>query len=315
MSQPVPETDIRDFLRTRRARLTPEQAGLAPHLGARRVPGLRREEVAQLAGVSVDYYVRLERGRTTSVSAAVLNAVAHALQLNSTERNHLFALANPAGQHPGETSAQRARPGLLRVLENITDVPALLLGHRLDVLAVNHLARALYRDFEGLPAGERNMARYMFLAPEARDLYVDWPETARENVGMLRLYASHHPRDPRLAQLAGELSAGDRDFGRWWSEHDVYQPKYGSKRYHHALAEDFTLGFEAFTPIGDSDQTLGLYTVEPGSPSENALRMLARWTPSNTHTDRTQTDETRAGAAVSAHRQQPAPGKGGGRGR
>ncbi|MFE2875154.1 helix-turn-helix domain-containing protein [Streptomyces roseus] len=271
----MPETDIRDFLRTRRARLTPEQAGLTPYPGARRVPGLRREEVAQLAGVSVDYYVRLERGRTTSVSAAVLNAIAHALQPNDTERNHLIALANPAGQHPGEASAQRARPGLLRVLENITEVPALLLGHRLDVLAVNHLARALYLDFEGLPAGERNMARYMFLAAEARDLYVDWPETARENAGMLRLYASHYPHDPRLAQLVGELSAGDRDFRRRWSEHDVYQPEYGSKRYHHPLAGDLTLGFEALTPIGDPDQTPGLHTVEPRSPAENALHMLA----------------------------------------
>ncbi|GHI66196.1 transcriptional regulator [Streptomyces nojiriensis] len=309
----MPETDIRDFLRTRRARVTPEQAGLAPYPGARRVPGLRREEVARLAGVSVDYYVRLERGRTTSVSAAVLNAVAHALQLNDTERSHLFALANPAGQHPDTTTAQRARPGLLRVLENITDVPALLLGHRLDILAVNHLARALYRDFEGLPAGERNMARYMFLAPQARDLYADWPETARENVGMLHLYASHHPHDPRLAQLAGELSASDPDFRRWWSEHDVYQPKYGSKRYRHPLAGDLTLAFEALTPIGDPDQTLGLYTVEPGSPSENALRMLAGWTASNTHRDRTQADGAPAGA--SAHRPQPAPAKGAGRGR
>ncbi|MCX4804713.1 helix-turn-helix transcriptional regulator [Streptomyces sp. NBC_01214] len=313
MSQPVPDTDIRDFLRTRRARLTPEQAGLAPYPGARRVPGLRREEVAQLAGVSVDYYVRLERGRTTSVSAAVLSAVAHALQLNDTERNHLFALANPTGQQTDTTTAQRARPGLLRVLENITDVPALLLGNRLDILAVNHLARALYRDLEGLPVGERNMARYMFLAPEARDLYVDWPETARENVGMLHLYASHHPRDPRLAQLVGELSAGDRDFRRWWSEHDVYQPKYGSKRYHHPLAGDLTLGFEAFTPIGEPDQTLGLYTVEPGSSSENALRMLADWTASNTHRDGTRADG--APAEASAHQLQPAPGKGAGRGR
>ncbi|MFF4449998.1 helix-turn-helix domain-containing protein [Streptomyces sp. NPDC001502] len=275
MSQHVPEADIRDFLRTRRARITPEQAGLPPHLGVRRVPGLRREEVAQLAGVSVDYYVRLERGRTTSASAAVLNAVAHALQLNDTERNHLFALANPTGQRPHAGTAQRARPGLLRALENITDVPALLLGHRLDILATNDLARTLYRDFEGQPAGEPNMARYMFLAPEARDLYVDWPGTARENVGMLHLYASHHPHDPRLAQLVGELSVSDPDFRRWWAEHDVYQPEYGSKRYHHPLAGDLTLGFEAFTPMGDPDQTLGLYTVEPGSPSENALRTLA----------------------------------------
>ncbi|MFD4870974.1 helix-turn-helix domain-containing protein [Streptomyces sp. NPDC058412] len=215
---------------------------------------MRREEVAQLAGVSVDYYVRLERGRTTSVSAAVLNAIAHALQLNDTERNHMFALANPTGQQTDTTTAQRSRPGLLRVLENITDVPALLLGHHLDVLAVNHLGRALYGDFEGLQVGERNM-------------------------------------------------------GRWWSEHDVYQPEYGSKRYHHPFAGDLTLGFEAFRPVGEPDQTLGLYTVEPGSPSENALRMLVGWT------GRTRADGDRAGAGVSAHPQRPGPGKGAGRGR
>ncbi|MBZ9644329.1 helix-turn-helix domain-containing protein [Streptomyces sp. PSKA30] len=278
-------------MRTRRARITPEQAGLAPHPGVRRVPGLRREEVAQLAGVSVDYSIRLERGRSTSVSASVLDAVACALQLNETERNQLFALAKPAAQRPHTRAAQRARPGLLQALENIADVPALLLGHHLDVLATNHLARAFYLDFDGLPAGERDMARYIFLHDAARDLYVDWPETARENVGMLHLYASHHPHDPRPAQLAGELSVSDRDLRRWWAGHDVYQPQHGSKRYHHPLVGDLTLGFEAFTPAGDPDQTLGLYTVEPGSPSEHALRMLAGWAADNTHTQREEAAE------------------------
>ncbi|MET8129544.1 helix-turn-helix transcriptional regulator [Streptomyces sp. NPDC005065] len=283
MSEHVPETDLREFLRTRRARITPEQAGLPPHPGVRRVPGLRREEVAQLAGVSVDYYVRLERGRSTSASASVLEAVARALQLNDTERNHLFALAKPTRQRPRTRATQCARPGLLRALENVADIPALLLGHRLDLLATNRLACALYLDFGALPAGERNMARYIFLNDAARDLYVDWPGTAREIVGMLHLYASHHPHDPRLAQLVGDLSDSDRDFRRWWADHDVYQPQYGSKRYHHPLVGDLTLGFEAFMPMGDPDQTLGLYTVEPGSPSENALRMLAGWTAENPH--------------------------------
>ncbi|MGW1916809.1 helix-turn-helix transcriptional regulator [Streptomyces sp. NPDC002076] len=274
MTEHRPETDLRDFLRTRRARITPEQAGLTPHLGARRVPGLRREEVAQLAGVSVDYYVRLERGRSSSVSASVLEGVARALQLDETERAHLFALAAATRGRPRAVSSQRARPGLLRALDNIADVPALLLGHRLDVLATNRLARALYVDFDALPSEERNMARYMFLNDAARELYVDWPETARENVGMLRLYGSHHPQDPRLAQLVGELSAADRDFRRWWADHEVFLPRHGVKHYHHPLVGDLTLGFEAFTPMGDTDQTLGLYTVEPGSPSERALRRL-----------------------------------------
>ncbi|MED7826975.1 helix-turn-helix domain-containing protein [Streptomyces chiangmaiensis] len=283
MSQHAPETDLREFLRTRRARITPEQAGLAPHPGVRRVPGLRREEVAQLAGVSVDYYVRLERGRSASVSASVLEAVARALQLSDTERSHLFALAKPARRQPRAMAAQRARPGLLRALVNIAEVPVLLLGHRLDVLAVNRLARAFYLDFDALPPGERNMARYMFLNDAARDLYVDWPETGREIVGMLRLYGSHHPRDPRLAELVGDLSAQDEDFRRWWADHEVFLPRYGTKRYHHPLVGDLTLGFEAFTPMGDPDQTLGLYTVEPGSPSEQALRKLAEWSAVDTH--------------------------------
>jgi transcriptional regulator with XRE-family HTH domain len=283
MSERASDADLREFLRTRRARITPEQAGLPPHPGVRRVPGLRREEVAQLAGVSVDYYVRLERGRGTSVSASVLEAVARALQLSDTERQHLFALAKPTRQRPRAVAAQHARPGLVQALENITDIPALVLGHRLDVLATNRLIRALYPDFDAMPASERNMARYMFLNPAARDLYVDWAETAREQVGMLRLYASHHPHDPRLAQLVRDLSVSDQDFRRWWADHDVYLPQHGTKRYRHPLVGSLTLGFEAFTPTGDPDQTFGLYTVEPGSPSENTLRLLASWTADNTH--------------------------------
>jgi transcriptional regulator with XRE-family HTH domain len=278
MGQEVPETDIRVFLRSRRARISPEQAGLPMLPGVRRVPGLRREEVAQLAGVSVDYYVRLERGRSASVSVSVLDAVARALQLNDAERDHLFALAKPARRRPRAAATQRARPGLLHALQNIADIPAMILGHRLDVLALNRLASSFYSDFDGLPPEERNMARFMFLNDAARDLYVDWSDTAREVVGMLHLYASHHPHDPRLSELVGDLSVSDRDFRRWWADQDVYRPSYGAKRYRHPLVGELTLGFEAFTPTGDLDQTLALYTVEPGSPSEHALRVLASWT-------------------------------------
>ncbi|GIF99054.1 transcriptional regulator [Catellatospora citrea] len=256
--------------------------------GGRRVSGLRREEVAQLAGVSVDYYIRLERGRNANVSAAVLTAVARALQLDETERRHLFALAGPTRQRAGgQPDQQTPRPGLLRVLDSITDIPALLLGHRLDVLALNHLARALYPELAAMPAGERNMARYAFLTDAARSLYVDWPDTARESVGMLRLYASHHPDDPRLAELVDELSSADPDFRRWWVNHEVYLPQHGTKPYHHPLVGPLTLAFEAFTPMGDPDQTLGLYTVEPGSKSEDALRLLAgRVEPQPTNSNR-----------------------------
>ncbi|SDC91408.1 helix-turn-helix transcriptional regulator [Rhodococcus tukisamuensis] len=275
MDADVPDTDLREFLRSRRARISPEQAGLPEFPGVRRVPGLRREEVAQLAGVSVDYYVRLERGRNTHVSVSVLEAVARALQLDDTERDHLFALAKPTRRRPRATPAQRPRQGLLRVLDNVADIPALILGNRLDVLAMNRLACSFYPGFDHVLTGDWNMARYMFLDNAARDLYVDWSETARENVGMLRLYSSHHPHDPRLAELVGELSEGDQDFRRWWAEQDVYRPKYGTKRYRHPVAGDLTLGFEALTPADNPDQTLGLYTVEPGSPSANALRILA----------------------------------------
>jgi hypothetical protein len=198
--------------------------------------------------------------------------VARALQLDDTERDHLFALAKPTRQRP-RAATQQARQGLLRVLENISDIPALVLGHRLDVLAMNRLALSFYPNFDDLPAGEWNMARFMFLNDTARDLYLDWPETARENVGMLHLYASHHPDDPRLTELVGDLSA-DPDFRRWWADQDVYRPTYGAKRYRHPLVGELTLGFEAFTPAGDTGHTLGLYTVEPRSPSENALRKI-----------------------------------------
>jgi transcriptional regulator with XRE-family HTH domain len=274
VSWQTPETSLRDFLRTRRSRITPEQAGLTPYRGVRRVPGLRREEVAQLAGVSVDYYVRLERGYGENVSASVLEAVARALQLNNIERDHLFALAKHADRQPSPTASQHARPGLLRLLENVTDVPALLLGRRLDVLAANRLARAFYQDFHA-PTGERNLARHVFLNEAARDLYVDWPDTARDIVGMLHLDASHRPQDPLRADLVSELSAIDGDFRRWWADHDVHKAQHGSKRYHHPLAGDLELGFESFAPIGDSDQTLILCTVEPGSSSERGLRLLA----------------------------------------
>ncbi|MGI5140572.1 helix-turn-helix transcriptional regulator [Streptomyces sp. CA-106110] len=274
MTERGPQADLREFLRTRRAHITPEQAGIRPMPGARRVPGLRREEVAQLAGVSVDYYVRLERGRSASVSESVLRAVAQALQLDEAERDHLFALAEAIGRQPRAVAEQEARAGLVRALENISEVPALLLGHRLDVLATNRPARALYLDFEALPVKERNMARYVFLNEAARDLYVDWHETAREIVGMLRLYASHHPHDPQLVQLVNELSAADQDFRRWWADHDVFLPKHGVKRYRHPQVGELTLGFEAFTPMGEADQTFGLYTVEPGSASQQALRRL-----------------------------------------
>ncbi|MEV6008567.1 helix-turn-helix transcriptional regulator [Streptomyces sp. NPDC051976] len=271
-------SDLREFLRSRRARLSPAEAGLDPGPGARRVPGLRREEVARLAGVSVDYYVRLERGRAANVSESVLDALARALRLDDTERGHLFAVARPArtGKHP--QPPQRVRPGLYRVLETLPHTPALVVGHRTDVLATNRMARALYTDFDALPHRERNMARYIFLDPSARELYADWPGTARSTVAALHLYAGNHPHDTRLTELIGELSLHDTDFRRWWAAHDVLRRTSGTKRFHHPLVGDLELDYEALTPTGDPDQVLGIYTAEPGSPSARALRKLSEET-------------------------------------
>ncbi|MFE4369733.1 helix-turn-helix transcriptional regulator [Streptomyces sp. NPDC056835] len=270
-------TELREFLRSRRARMTPEEAGLPPQPGSRRVPGLRREEVAQLAGVSVDYYVRLERGRDINASENVLDAVARALRLDDTERGHLFALARPTRAPRRPMPPQRVRPGLYRLLDTLTEIPAVVLGRRMDVLATNRLARALFTDFDALPHRERNMVRYLFLDASARELYADWAASARSTVASLRLYAGRHPDDPHLAELIGELSHRDPDFRRWWADQDVLRRTHGSKRYRHPLVGELALDYEALTPDGDPYQTLGLHTAEPGSSSAHALRLLAGW--------------------------------------
>jgi transcriptional regulator with XRE-family HTH domain len=231
-----------------------------------------------LAGVSVDYYVRLERGRNVNVSESVLDALARALRLNDTERGHLFAVARPTRGQSRPVPPQRVRPGLYRVLETLVDTPALVIGRRTDVLAGNRLARALFTDFGALPHRERNMARFIFLDEAARELYVDWEASARGTVAALHLYAGRHPQDPRLAELIGELSLRDRDFRRWWADHDVLRRSHGTKRYHHPVVGDLTLDYEALTAADDPEQTLGLHTAEPGSPSAHGLRLLADWT-------------------------------------
>jgi len=269
--------ELREFLRSRRAKITPDEAGLAPQPGARRVPGLRREEVARLAGVSVDYYVRLERGRHANVSEAVLDAIARALRLNDLERAHLFRVARPSRARPRPLPPQRLRPGLRLLVDTLSEVPVLVLGRRLDVLASNHLARALYTDFDALPARRRNLAWLIFLDEQVRAMHADWEDAASGVVASLRLYAGREPHDPALAELVGELSLRDPDFRCWWAEHDVFQRTHGTKRFHHALAGDLVLGYESFTATDDPYQTLGIYTAEPGSPSADRLKLLASW--------------------------------------
>ncbi|MFD5142143.1 helix-turn-helix transcriptional regulator [Streptomyces sp. NPDC058401] len=291
-----PRSDLREFLRSRRARIGPEEVGAAAHPGRRRVPGLRREEVAQLAGVSVDYYTRLEQGRTLHVSDEVLDAVARALRLDATERSHLFDLARPqrapgAGRAaraavgaPGSAEAagpQRVRAGLYRVLGALEDgTPAMIMGRRLEVLAANRLAEALYADF-GVPRagtsgrGGRNLARFLFLDPAARGLFADWEGAARGAVAALRFYAGRHPYDPALSPLVEELSTLDGDFRRWWAGHDVLEHTHGTKRFRHPLVGELALEYESLAFPDDPGQTLYLYTAEPGSPSDEALRTLA----------------------------------------
>jgi transcriptional regulator with XRE-family HTH domain len=271
--------ELRAFLRSRRARVAPADVGLDPGPGPRRVPGLRREELARLAGVSVDYYTRLEQGRDLNVSADVLGAVAAALGLREDERAHLFDLARPTGarRRAGVAPPQRVRPGVRTLLDTVP-TPAFVLGRRLDVLATNRMARALLCDFDALPRRERNHARWVFLDPVARERYLDWAAVARDNVATLRMHAGRYPDDPELAALVGELSVRSPEFAAWWADHDVLQRGHGTKRYHHPTVGELVVAYEAL-PIADAaDQTLFVYTAEPGSASERALALLASWT-------------------------------------
>jgi transcriptional regulator with XRE-family HTH domain len=274
--------DLREFLRTRRARITPQQVGLPPQIGRRRVPGLRREEVALLAGVSAEYYERIERGRIRSVSTSVLDSIARVLELDPTERDHLYALVTPAKPKQMSATATRLRPGLQRALDLIDDVPALILGPRRDILAVNTLGLAFYSGLEQLPPEQRNMVRYLFTVNAARELYDDWAATAQKVVAGLRVYAGTHPHDPQLADLVGDLAVRDPDFRQWWADHDVDLRDHGSKGYLHPLIGELELGYEAFVPVGEPELAFGMHTVEPNSKSEAALRLLASWSATST---------------------------------
>ena len=274
--------ELSEFLRSRRDRLRPVDVGL-PDRGQRRVPGLRREEVASLAGVSTDYYVRLEQGRDITASEDVLDALARALQLDEAERLHLRHLAKPRRARRSPPRSQRVRPGVRLLLDSLS-TPAFVLGRRTDVLATNRMARALLADFDAMPAGERNHARWLFLDPRARELYADWETVARENVAILRMDAGRYPEDERLSALIGELSVKSPEFARWWADHDVLVRGHGTKRYRHPIVGEIDIRYEALQ-LADEDQTLFIYSVEPDSPSEQALAMLDSWSgtpaPSN----------------------------------
>jgi transcriptional regulator with XRE-family HTH domain len=283
-------SEARDFLGTRRAKITPEQAGLTLYGGNRRVAGLRREEVAMLAGVSADYYTRLEKGNLAGVSDSVLDAVANALQLDEAERIYLFDLARSAnasgrpGTRPGQRRrpARELRPAVQQVLDGMTTTPAFVRNGRLDILGTNLLGRALYSPVFDSPTrtsdvSPPNIARFGFLDPAAHDYFPDFDGSARTSVQLLRAEAGRDPHNRDLIDLIGELCTRSDDFRTRWAAHDVRVHRTGSKRFRHPVVGELTLGFEAMELAADSGLTLTAYTAEPGSPSAQALQLLASW--------------------------------------
>jgi transcriptional regulator with XRE-family HTH domain len=264
------------FLRARRDRLTPVQAGIEPFPGQRRVPGLRRDELAFLAGLSPEYYSRIEQGRQANISAEVLDALARALRLDHIEAAHLNDLATPASR-PVTTStqpSQRPDPGLMRVMATLDHVPVLLLGHRGDVLARNQLLRAVLGDW--LEPGD-SFPRYLFLEPEARRRIINWAQFAQASVGALRRERSRQPHDRRLLTLIDDLRVSDADFACWWDDFGVRDYTSVAKRIQHPLAGELSFDIEIISAPHQADQRLIVYTAEPDSPTMKVLPLLASW--------------------------------------
>ncbi|MHC8421445.1 helix-turn-helix transcriptional regulator [Streptomyces sp. NB004] len=275
--------EVREFLTSRRAKITPERAGLPPG-SRRRVPGLRRSEVAALADMSVEYYSKLERGSLAGVSPPVLEAVARALQLDDAERGHLLNLARAADGSDALTRPRRrtARPwtphrSLQWTLDAITAGPAFVRNGRMDMLAANQLARAFYSDLHETPGNRMNLARFQFLDPAARRFYPDWDTFADVAVAILRTEAGRDPYDKDLHDLVGELSTRSEEFRGRWGAHNVRRHGTGTKRFHHPVVGDLTLAFEGLEMAAAPGLTLTVYAAEPGSASEEALRLLASW--------------------------------------
>ncbi|MCQ6556796.1 helix-turn-helix transcriptional regulator [Streptomyces sp. C10-9-1] len=271
--------ELSEFLRSRRARLKPADVGLPDFGRYRRVPGLRREELAQLAGVSVAYYTRLEQGNGQNVSSEVLDSIARALRLSETERAHLTHLAKPKAKKRRAAAArpQQVRPQVRQLIDAMDPVPAVVLGRGLDILAWNRMARALLGDFAAWEPQERNMARHVFLDDNARSLYRDWECKAVEVVSVLRLCAGCYPDDLRLSGLVGELSVKSEEFRSLWAAHTVADKGHGVKRLNHPLVGDLDLAHETLQFPDDHDLSLVTYHAEPGSRSAESLRLLSDW--------------------------------------
>ena len=286
--------EIREFLTSRRAKLTPDQVGLSSY-GPRRVPGLRREEVAVLAGVSVPYYTRLERGNLSGVSESVLEALARALQLDDAERAHLFDLAGaaqPAAPKRRRRTQQRVRPSVQRMIDAMTGAPALVQNGRLDILAANALGRALFSELYVDPVRPVNHARFVFLSPRAPDFYGDWERAANDTVAILRTEAGRDPYDSALSDLVGELSTRSEEFRTRWAAHNVRIHRTGAKDLHHPVVGDLSLTYEMLDLSADSGLVILTYTAEPGSKSAEALDLLASWTATLDEADAVETSES-----------------------
>ncbi|WP_188668396.1 helix-turn-helix transcriptional regulator [Tersicoccus solisilvae] len=281
--------DVRKFLTSRRSRITPEEAGLPAWGGNRRVTGLRREEVAMLAGMSIDYYIRLERGNLSGASDSVLESLARALKLDDAETAHLFDLAHAAAT-PARVRRRRSpltvRPNVQQVLDAITAAPAWVRNDRGDVLATNELGRALYLDLMADGGAPPNNCRFTFLNPRARAFYADWERAADDIVAILRSAAGKNPYDKDLTDLIGELSTRSEEFRTRWARHDVKYHRTGRKRLHHPIVGDLDLSFEALELPADPGLRINVYTADPGTPSEDALKVLASWVATQRATER-----------------------------
>ncbi|MFF5139303.1 helix-turn-helix domain-containing protein [Streptomyces sp. NPDC013157] len=284
----TPDSPLGAFLRARRAQLTPRECGLPEADTPRRVAGLRREEVARLAAISVDYYTRLEQGRVRA-SGPVLATLVRALRLDDDQKTYLYELAGRSGARPRRRRpAQQVRPAVRRLLDQLTGTPALVLGRRLDILAWNQAAVALYTDFAAVPADRRNYVYLLFTDPVVRELHLSWEHDARDAVAALRMAAAAEPDDPELTRLVGTLTIQDADFRTWWAEHHVTGAGDGTKHYRHRLVGDLTLDCDTWTSPDGSGQRLMTLTAETGTTSHDTLRILNSWTARRPGTPRTE---------------------------
>jgi transcriptional regulator with XRE-family HTH domain len=274
-------TEVREFLGSRRARITPEQADVQAFGGKRRVPGLRREEVARLAGVSIDYYTRLERGNLQGVSDSVLDAIASALHLNQAEHDHLYDLAKQQNQSLRTSKKARTvaavRPELQYLLNAITDAPASIVNNRQDLVAANTLGFALHSDMFTSTLRPANHSRFVFLDPRARGFYPDWGRAAHTNVAILRREAGRNPHDADLAALIGELSMRSEEFRALWAAHDVRRHYAGVKQFNHPAVGMLELNYQTLELDGDAGLVLNILPATPGSSGADGLKLLAAW--------------------------------------